>query len=146
VEQSPEMAFKGGEGYSDVELKGESMLSSKKEGAQRLEMLMEGNYEYSVESYSAGLSELKIRASLSGNPSKCFYIVFQTTLYIQLPVHWKDGDFCLSTSEKYIELTSSLNLDESAKEQLMLFTVKPIHNPDIFILCHKVFLSQEIKV
>ncbi len=122
------------------------MLESQQRGVHALEALKNQGYEYRLERYVASLSELTIRASKPDSPGFYIRITFQTTLYVQMPTYWTQGDFCLATTDRYMKLVTELGLGEDQTKQLLLFTVYPAQTPEIYVLCHQVFLSQEIPV
>ncbi|MBI3242129.1 MAG: hypothetical protein HYZ49_07540 [Chloroflexi bacterium] len=120
------------------------MLESQKRGISNLERLQGQGYEYQLENYTSGLSELSIKAYKTGSQGHFFRVIFQTTLYVQIPIHWGNGDFHLATSDRHAILMETLGLSPEQKEQLLLFTALPSKGTEILILCHKVLVSQEI--
>jgi hypothetical protein len=122
------------------------MLESQQKGIRTLETLRSQGYEYKLEKYTSHLSELTIRAYKSDSPGFYFYITFQTVVYIQMPTHWNQGDFCLATQDEHERIARDIGLNEHQAQQLLLLTVQPSVAPEIFVLCHKVFLSQEVPI
>ena len=122
------------------------MQEFRQKALRDLEILRNQGYSYSLERYVDSLSELIVRASKPDSPNHFIRIYFQTTIYIQMPIHWISGDFCLATTDRHKELTTSLGLDEIQARQLILLTVQPPTRPEILVLCHQVFLSQEIPI
>jgi len=120
------------------------MLESQKKGITNLERLQGLGYEYRLENYVSGLSELTFRAYKVGPQEHFYRITFQTTLYIQTATRWDQGDFQLATPEQYVELADAMGLSAIQREQLLLFVVSPANKPKVLILCHQVFVSQEI--
>ena len=120
------------------------MLESQKKGITDLEKLREHEYEYRLENYASNLSELTFRAYKAGSQGHFYRITFQTTLYIQTPTYWNQGDFQLATPEKYVELVDDLGMSAVQRKQLLLFIASPANKPQVLILCHTVFVSQEI--
>jgi hypothetical protein len=120
------------------------MLESQKKGIQDLERLQGLEYEYRLENYASSLSELTFRAHKIGSQEHFYRITFQTTLYIQTATHWDRGNFELAIPEKHIELTDALGLNAAQREQLLLFVASPSNRPKVLVLCHQVFVSQEI--
>lgn len=120
------------------------MLESQEKGIKQIEQLQGRGYAYRLQNYVTSLSELTFLAYEAGSHGHCYRITFQTTLYIQTPTHWDQGDFHLAPPEKYQEIADALHLEDIQREQLMLFEACPPNKPPILVLCHKVFVSQEI--
>jgi hypothetical protein len=120
------------------------MLESQKKGIQDLERLQGLEYEYRLENYASSLSELTFRAQKTGSQGHFYRITFQTTLYVQTATRWDRGNFELATPEKHIELADAMGLSAAQREQLLLFVASPSNRPKVLVLCHQVFVSQEI--
>ncbi|MCD4739544.1 MAG: hypothetical protein K8R89_09855 [Anaerolineae bacterium] len=120
------------------------MLESQKKGIRILESLHNSKFQYRIESYGTGLSELTILAYKSGYDARCYRITFQTTLYIQASTNWNKADFQLASPARFDKFAIALGLSALQKEQLLLFIATPSDRPEILVLCHTVFVSQEI--
>jgi hypothetical protein len=120
------------------------MLESQKKGIEYLERLQGQECEYRLVNYMSNLSELTFQAYKAESPGHSYRITFQTTLYVQTVTDWDQGDFHLATPEKYRELADAMNLSANQREQLLLFTASPSNKPEVLVLCHQVFVSQEI--
>jgi len=116
------------------------MLKSQQQGIESLRMLQGRGYTYRLESYASALSELSVRAYKAD--ASGYRIVFQTTFYIQMATDWERGDFQLASPQEHEDLMNRLRCSATQKEQMLLFTVSPSTNPETFLLCHKVLLSQ----
>lgn len=120
------------------------MLEAQRKGVEDLERLYGRGYEYQLQNYTSNLSELTFVARRI-EPSGSFYrITFQTTHYVQTMVSWDQGDFRLATADRFLALADALNLSTIQREQLLLFVAVPLNRPEVMILCHRVFLSQEM--
>ena len=120
------------------------MLESQKRGIEYLERLQEQNYEYRLVNYTSSLSELTFHAHRAGSAGHSYRITFQTVLYVQTLTHWDRGNFQLATYEKFRELADTMGLSAAQREQLLLFIACPSDKLEILVLCHQVFVSQEI--
>ena len=119
------------------------MLDSQTKGMRDLETLREYGCRYRFIDYIPHLSELIFLASISDLKGPRYRITFQTTLYIQTVTDWFHGGFELAGPEKYTELVDALDLNTAAKEQLLLFVASPLNKPEVLVLCHTVYVSQE---
>ncbi len=121
------------------------MLASQKKGVELLEELSKHPFQYRIQSYAAGLSELTILAHrLEGETPHCYRITFQTTHYIQAPSSWNAANLRLASTTKWDDFAAVLGLSRLQKEQLLLFVATPADKPEIRIVCHTVFVSHEI--
>ncbi len=120
------------------------MQESQAKGIRDLEMLRGHGYEYRLLLYTPSLWELTVQA-YEVYPKGHFYrIIFHGTHYMQTAIHWIQGDFELATPEKYAKLADALHLTTEERERLLLFVASPPNKPEVLVLCHAVYVSQEI--
>jgi len=122
------------------------MITSQQKGIHDLETLQGHGYEYRLESYTSGLSEVTFRAYASLPQPHYYRITFQTMLYIQTMSRWKDGDFQLASTDEYEQLANALDLSPSQQKDLLLFVASPPDRPKVLVLCNTLFISQEIPI
>lgn len=67
-------------------------------------------YSYRVWEYQASLSELTIRAYRPDKPKHNVHIVFQGVAYLQMPIHWRTGDFRFGSEAELREVTKRIGL------------------------------------
>jgi hypothetical protein len=100
-------------------------------------------FEYRLWHYQASHSVLTLRAYQPANPGHNLHIVFETTVYVQLPISWATGDFRLGTGEEHRNITAQIGFDEFKASQVILFVAEPL-NAKVFILCHNASIKYDV--
>jgi len=100
-------------------------------------------YEYRLWHYQASLSVLIVRAYQPANSGHNLHIVFQTTLYLQMPTSWKEGDFRLGTPDEHRKITKRVVLDELMAGRMNLFAVD-LPSTKIYVLCHNASIEYDL--
>ncbi len=88
-------------------------------------------YTYRVWEYQASLSQLTVRATHPDKPKHNIHIVFQGVGYLQMPIHWKLGDFRLASDDERRAVAARIELDDCHADQCFIAKTP---NTDVAIL------------